>query len=244
MNILINIASGNKTSSKEGVVNIDRSPLYRIKSSRMLKTFAEVLLNPERLLKLKGLPENIMYANVSKSLPFSGSSVDYAYNSHYLEHVDRRDVVPFLRNIKNVLKPKGILRIVVPDMEEVFGVYKKHVLECSTNKAEYAKHDKYVSDIFLQFVRTEAHGTSVQKPLRRFIENILLGSSMNRGENHKWMYDKYNLMAILEESGFIDIRTLSFRESGIPDWKAYGLDTNSDGSEYKPGSLYLECTKP
>ena len=54
--------------------------------------------------------------NVLWGLPFPPASVSFVFVSHLLEHLFYpRDVKPFLAELRRVLAPSGIVRIVVPD---------------------------------------------------------------------------------------------------------------------------------
>ena len=64
------------------------------------------------------------------------------------------------------------------------------------------------------------------------------------GEAHKWMYDRLSLKLLLEEVGLVRISQMTFRESRIPYWERFALDTSSFGnSPRKPDSVYVECEK-
>lgn len=63
------------------------------------------------------------------------------------------------------------------------------------------------------------------------------------GEIHQWMYDRYSLKGALEKAGFKEPKRVGPMESRIPDWPSFNLDTDSDGSVYKPDSLYMEAVK-
>ncbi len=106
-----------------------------------------------------------------------------------------------------------------------------------------ADHDEYVGHLIEQCVRREAIGTSQQPPLRRFVENLLLGDARRRGETHQWMYDRVNLSVALDEAGFRDVAVKDYRTSAIPGWDDIALDERDDGEEYIPGSLYVEAVK-
>ncbi|WP_041470489.1 hypothetical protein [Chloroflexus aggregans] len=97
--------------------------------------------------------------------------------------------------------------------------------------------------IIEQSVRKAAFSTKYKKPLRRFIEQLVLGDARRRGETHQWMYDRINLPVLLERTGFHHITILSYNTSNIPNWEQYGLDVDADGRQYKPGSLYVEAQK-
>ena len=72
---------------------------------------------------------------------------------------------------------------------------------------------------------------------------LRIGRFRLAGEVHQWMYDRFNLKQILEDVGFNGVRVVDYKASSIPSWDVYGLDRNSDNSEYKPGSLYMEATE-
>ncbi|HPS54840.1 MAG TPA: hypothetical protein PLP05_04520, partial [Sedimentisphaerales bacterium] len=109
--------------------------------------------------------------------------------------------------------------------------------------SEIKKHDSYIAEIILQSVRKEAYGTSLQKPFRRFMENLLLGDARKRGENHLWMYDRFNLQSLLEEVGYRQVKIMTYNTSSIPNWESYGLDTRECGKPYIQNSLYVEALK-
>jgi SAM-dependent methyltransferase len=241
---ILNLGCGSKTSPDPSVVNIDFSIMSRIRSSLVLKFFAPILLNAERLQRFNALPDNLVAHNLSKGIPSTDSSVDVVYHSHMLEHLERDVAGLFMREVLRVLKPGGVLRVVVPDFERCCREYLDHVLACEGgDEGVIQQHDVFVETVLLQSVRREAFGTSQQKPLRRFIENFFLGDARQRGETHQWMYDRYNLSCLLTNTGFSQTFIQSYNKSNIPRWDEIGLDRDSKGYEYKPGSLYMEAVK-
>ena len=238
--IILNLGCGTRTSPD--VVNIDWSIYLRIKKSRVFSLLAQPFLTGGRRERFAGLPESVVVHDLARGIPYPDASVDAVYHSHFLEHLDRVDVVRFLHEVKRVLKPGGIHRIVVPDLETLCRAYLEHLTACENDPEERTRHEPYIADIVEQMVRDEAFGSSRQSPLRRRIENRLLGDARKRGETHRWMYDRFNLPAILEESGFKQITVHDHETSGIPGWNRSGLDQNPDGQPYKPGSLYVEAS--
>lgn len=57
--------------------------------------------------------------NLLKGIPFKDHSFDYLYHSHVLEHFSKDDGVLFMRECFRVLKPNGIIRIAIPDLETI-----------------------------------------------------------------------------------------------------------------------------
>jgi hypothetical protein len=105
-----------------------------------------------------------------------------------------------------------------------------------------------------------AHGDASQREKRwnhrglrqeSFIQ-LLLGNRYNAlahgefrlsGEVHKWMYDRFSLSLLLKKSGFGECRVCSPSDSLIRDWSSFCLDTEDDGTIYKPSSLFMEGKK-
>lgn len=73
---------------------------------------------------------------------------------------------------------------------------------------------------------------------------LQIGRFRRSGEVHHWMYDRVALRELLIEAGFVDFRCVEPKESAIPNWADYHLDTSPDGAVRKPDSLYVEATKP
>jgi SAM-dependent methyltransferase len=240
---ILNLGCGNKTSDHSDVINVDWSIYLRIKKNRLIRIIAPWVIGETRLKKLDMIPDNIMVYNISRGLPFKSDSIDVIYHSHVLEHVDRNLTQVFLLEAKRVLKPGGVHRIVVPDLEYLCKAYLAHWLKCEIDTDECQKHDLYIAALLEQSVRKEAYGTSLQRPLRRFLENVFIGDARRRGETHQWMYDKINLKTMLVNLGYKEVHILEYNTSLVNDWNKYGLDTDQHGNQYKPNSLYIEAVK-
>lgn len=62
-------------------------------------------------------PLDIKTGTEAGRLPYADETVDEVYASHVLEHVARAEAIDTLREWVRVLKPGGIIRVAVPDME-------------------------------------------------------------------------------------------------------------------------------
>ena len=58
-----------------------------------------------------------------RGLPFADASVDVVYHAHMLEHLEADDARKFLAECHRVLRPGGIMRVVVPDLEGIAQTY-------------------------------------------------------------------------------------------------------------------------
>lgn len=74
-------------------------------------------------------------------------------------------------------------------------------------------------------------------------EALQVGKFRREGEVHFWMYDAYSLSKLLRNTEFHQIRQCDANDSFIPAWTRFNLDTEPDGTVYKPDSLYMEAQK-
>jgi|TARA_B100001964_G_scaffold240617_1_gene310839 predicted SAM-dependent methyltransferase len=56
---------------------------------------------------------------------YEDDTADLIYSSHFIEYLDREEVVPLLKRWKEVLKPNGIMRLAVPNFEVYAKLYKE-----------------------------------------------------------------------------------------------------------------------
>lgn len=67
--------------------------------------------------------EHLDYSSITELKQFSNESVDLIYASHVVEYFDREQVNDLLQEWMRVLKLGGILRIAVPNFEEISRLY-------------------------------------------------------------------------------------------------------------------------
>src|SRR5579871_2098668 len=104
-------------------------------------------------------PEVIQH-DITQGLPFSDRSFDVVYHSHILEHLDRESGASLMRECYRVLKPNGILRVVVPDLEFSCKLYLQS-LEAVLKDETPLTQEHYewgVLNLFDQMVRTSSGG--------------------------------------------------------------------------------------
>jgi SAM-dependent methyltransferase len=61
--------------------------------------------------------------DIRKGLPYPDASFDACYSSHVIEHLTRDEVGKLSAELLRVLKPCGVVRIVVPDLEAIVKTY-------------------------------------------------------------------------------------------------------------------------
>ena len=256
-------------------------------------------------------PEIISH-NILNGLPFGNDQFSVVYLSHLLEHIPKGKTLYFLKECFRVLKPNGIIRIVVPDLENIVDEYKKYLLENidHPNPISNANYEWILLEMYDQTVRNQNGGQmadyiaqpviinynylyqrlgvnfdkirafylanrnnkknvdvgfkyfliktiikfkknrimKIRHILRNFIMTkeerhfLELGSFRESGEIHYWMYDRYSLKKLLEESGFLSVEKKSAFESNISKWSDFELDVKKN-VVYSPTSIFIEAIK-
>ena len=89
--------------------------------------------------------------DLRKGAPFESNTFDIVYHSHVLEHLDREAASPFLRECLRMLKPRGRLRCVVPDLEVLIKRYGDAVAGVDAEEVHAIRHyDRAVDNILEQ----------------------------------------------------------------------------------------------
>lgn len=71
-----------------------------------------------------------------------------------------------------------------------------------------------------------------------------IGEFRLSGEIHLWMYDRYSLRRLLQQTRFQNIEICRADGSNIPNFNSYLLDIEANGAVRKPDSLFMEARKP
>jgi predicted SAM-dependent methyltransferase len=101
--------------------------------------------------------------DLREKLPFGDSSFSVVYHSHVLEHLPRRAAPGFIRECHRVLKPGGILRVVVPDLEGIARLYLENLDAAVSGDA--AARDRYewiILEMLDQLVRDRGGGAMLE----------------------------------------------------------------------------------
>jgi SAM-dependent methyltransferase len=240
--LIINLGCGVKTSDR--CINVDWSIYIVLSQNRWLLPLVTPLVGRDRVERIKAMRGATICHNLRRGVPFPADSADAVYHSHLMEHIDRDAVLTFQKEMLRVLKPGGIQRLCVPDLELLIGDYHRSFAADDLSREASIHHDMSVTAMFEQSVRRASSAAWRRNGFRLWLENLVLGDARARGETHQWMWDRVNIRAVLRDAGFTDIRVQSWDVSDIEGWEQTGLERAGDGTEYKPRSLYVECRKP
>lgn len=236
---LLNLGSSARVAP--GWNNVDFSWIVLMAKHRRLSSVLHRLglISGSRYSRLLRLDPDTVRWDLSKGVPFADQTFDGVYHCHILEHINREEAQGFLYECYRVLKRGAILRIVVPDLERMARRY-VDVMNSLPDKGDMAEHETAVEEMFDQMVLREPRFRREQKPLLRLLENVLVGDTARSGILHRWMYDRFSLGKMLRGAGFEDLQLHTESTSQIAGWRGFDLDTEPDGTPYKPGSLYIE----
>jgi SAM-dependent methyltransferase len=74
---------------------------------------------------VKDEPGVDLVCDIRDGLPLESESVDYAVAIHALPEIAYDDLIPVLTELRRVLKPGGVLRIALPDLEKGVAAYQR-----------------------------------------------------------------------------------------------------------------------
>lgn len=137
--------------------------------------------------------------DLRRPLPIADGSVEFIYHEHFMEHLTVQEGLGLSRECLRLLKPGGILRIGMPDLELAIRQYH-----------EQTWRQPWMEKYGYQHIQTRAE----------FI-NIAF-----RDWEHKWLYDREELHRRLREAGFQTIRDCPRLESSVPELR--GLETRDE----------------
>lgn len=151
------------------------------------------------------LPGHIRYFDLRKRFPFVDGSVDAIYAAHVWEHLTLSVAKHATAECFRVLKPGGVLRLVVPNLRDAAENY----LDSKDPEAALELNKKLY-----------------YRPLeecRSWIYGLYL--ALTDFHHHKFMYDPEQLTSLFIKSGFRDAGEKAFLQSKIEEIADVELET-------------------
>jgi predicted SAM-dependent methyltransferase len=160
-------------------------------------------------------------------LPFADRSVRYVFACHVVEHLYRRSEAPRLfADLRRVMMPSGVLRLVVPDLEQCLRAY-------------VAGDDQFFADRG----RTWSWSAACQSRLDHFLAYAGADQALEDLDGHKYGYDFETLSQLLHQAGFSVVSRSGFMASRYPELR---VDDRSQIAAARTGvtyySLFVEAT--
>lgn len=115
---------------------------------------------------------NVIAYNLRKNIPFPDNSFQVVYHSHLLEHFPKSEAENFLTECYRVLKPRGIIRIAIPDLEQIAKTYLLALEKACSGSQEWADNYEWiVLEMYDQVVRNSNGGEIFTYLNKEFIPN-------------------------------------------------------------------------
>lgn len=117
-----------------------------------------------------------------KPYPFPDNRFAGIYSEHCFEHIPLQSFGENMKEFYRILKPNGVLRIIVPDGE-----------------------------LYLDIYQRKKNGENVQMPYEEnYISPMARINGIFRNHGHQFIYDFDTMQKILEKTGFREIKKCSF----------------------------------
>lgn len=209
--VRINVGCG--MSPTPGWVNIDNSPSVRLAGlPRLTSTLDKLNVLPQGSKRyIEWCKSNDVRYGTALDLPVSDNSVDVIYTSHMVEHLDKATAQAFLAEALRALKPDGIIRIAVPDLERFVDMYKAD-----------GDADAFIGSLLMS------------QPMAHTWQDRARTWSLGF-RDHRWMYDRNSLAKLLAEAGFVDVKIQEPGATEIADPGELDLYERADESIYAEG---------
>lgn len=135
-------------------------------------------------------PRSQLIIDIRRTLPFPANYLERIYSEHVLEHVTYETAIRFLREARRVLAPGGILRIAMPDLDDLIEGY------CDNwRRFDWVRWPEHA------FIKTRAQ-----------MINMAF-----RWWGHRHLYNREELERALIEAGFTEFRFVDMGTSEHPD---------------------------
>jgi predicted SAM-dependent methyltransferase len=109
--------------------------------------------------------ETVIAHNLLDGIPFVDESFDLVYHSHVLEHFSKEDGEKLISECFRVLKPGGVLRIVIPNLETIAKNYLYFLNEGMNHPGDEtikANYEWTLMEMYDQTVRNQMGGNMIK----------------------------------------------------------------------------------
>lgn len=192
----------------DGWINIDASPSLRLSKIPFFGSYLiSYIKGPEWSTKAE-------YGDIAKGLDIANNSCELIFMAHVLEHLSKNDFYVALNNIYSYLKPGGIFRTIVPDLEYYVNNYieRRSNIELSSQAAH-------------EFMQSSLVGNSGSRA--SFYQRFREAFSNSR---HQWMWDEPSLTEAFVQQGFKNIKKCNYGDWSDSRFKLVETEKNYLGA--------------
>jgi predicted SAM-dependent methyltransferase len=156
---------------------------------------------------------HFLQVDARETIAIAPASFQWAYSEHFIEHLTLAEAVFWLKQVRRVLAPRGLLRVSTPDLRRYVDGY-------------LAEDDEFFRS---HRERLQLFGVPDMGRRRAFMLNQIF-----QFWGHRWIYDAEELCHVLGEAGF-DLATFTvcaYRQGREPAIAGLDLESRNDESVY------------
>jgi predicted SAM-dependent methyltransferase len=157
---------------------------------------------------------HFMRLDARESLPLEDGCVDWVYAEHFIEHLTLDDGIGWLREVRRILAPGGLLRLTTPDL-------RRYV-------AGYLHDDGFFREHRARLLALGARPADVPERPAFMVNQIF------QHHGHQWIYDLDELRCALSAAGFdpTAVTERAFGQGAIPQVAALDRPVRDDETLY------------
>lgn len=204
----IKLNLGCELNAPAGWVNIDGSwGAWLAKHRHLRRLLQRFQLFPEHVVN-KPWASDVLVLDVRQPLPFADQVVSVVYASHLLEHLYLEEARSLLQECRRVLRPGGILRLVVPDLRAMIDEYLNQGVPLGKGEGEIGLTPAdLLNQRLLLREKSPPAGSIIYK----------IYSILTDFHSHKWMYDAESLVWHVQQAGYSEVAARPVHDSRIED---------------------------
>lgn len=157
--------------------------------------------------------EKIISCNLLNGIPFPDNDIDVVFNSHLLEHFSKKQGEIFIKECFRVLKPGGIIRVAVPDLEQIIKEYINILTRIDNNEIQAVDDYNWILlELYDQTVRNVSGGMMGEYFCQPSIPNeeYVYSRIGNEGRNLRYKYlNSVNKTSVLTKDKLLVTKLLS-----------------------------------
>ncbi|MFZ1917412.1 MAG: methyltransferase domain-containing protein [Terriglobales bacterium] len=154
-----------------------------------------------------------LWLDVRNGLPFPSNSVDSIYSTHMFEHFYPNELNLLLRECLRVLKPRGGIRLIVPNLESAIEAYSQS--QSAWFDDSFPRHFDSLGGRFSNFIFCDGQ--------------------------HRTAFDFTHIEEVLRKAGFCEVERSAEGKSRLYDDRVPAYEPGD--SRDLPHSLYVEAFK-
>ena len=139
------------------------------------------------------LGDGVIECNFLNGIPMTDNEFDLVYHSHVLEHFAKADGEKFINECYRIIKPGGVIRIALPNLEVIAKEYLKNLDKAEAGDASAGKdYDWTMLEMYDQTVRNQSGGNMLAYLTQPVLTNEAYIFNRIGADGKKWREEVLN----------------------------------------------------